>query len=177
MVRPNIEHVGSNAPLSDVQRMSYPNVDSTAPLTGPVYNAHTRIAWSYLPSLRPPALYLLGAGSQLSPVDELEKRTSITGTGPGGSGGRIAARVASVTIPGGHFLPMTNIEGTAEAISNWLGHEIRLYRAREDEFNNLWGGKTVSEKQRLDERTERTLRAWDGRPWPKPNAMPIKCRM
>lgn len=177
LVRPNTDHVGVQESLSDTQRAVYPNVDPDAPLTGPVYNAHSRIAWSYLPGLRPPALYLLGAGSRLSPLNELEERTNITGTGPGGSGGRVAGKVASVTIPGGHFLPMTNVEGTAEAVAEWIRKELERHRMTEKDLYGLWKRQTVAEKQKLEPPVEEMLKSWDGKPWPKVKERGTKSRM
>nr|POE92329.1 abhydrolase domain-containing protein mpah [Quercus suber] len=166
LTRANPDHLGVAHPLTDVERALHPNLDPAAPLTGPVQNPHTRIAWSWLPSLRPATFYLLGAGSQVCPRDELAARTQRTGIDVGGSGG--GARVAARTIPGGHFLPMTNVPGTADAVALWLADHIRWYRRREAELHALWAAQPRAQKQQLSPRTLRVLRDWDGKPWAKP---------
>lgn len=176
LVRPNTEHLGVSK-VSDVQRAIYPNVDPDAPLTGPVYNAPTRIAWSFLPTLRPAALFLLGKGSRLSDPDELEERSNITGVAPGGNGGHAAGKVATVSIPGGHFLPMTNPDGSAAAIAEWLREELHSFRKREDALMKEWDSTTLAEKQKLSTGVEDVLRSWDGKPWAKPKANGKKSRL
>lgn len=166
LLRPNTQHTGTSGKVSDVERALYPNLDPAAPLTGPVNNPFPRISWSHLPNLRPSALYLMGEGSQIVPVKEIAERTKVTGTAPGGSGGVAAGRVKSLTIPGGHFLPMTNVQGTAEATSEWLGAEIRRYRRTEEALMESWKG-SVAEKQKLEPAVETTLKNWDGKPWIK----------
>ncbi|KAK5123050.1 hypothetical protein LTR85_003246 [Meristemomyces frigidus] len=160
--RPNLDHIGE--PISDLQRYTHPDVTPDSPLTGPAYNPHTRAAYSDLESLRPPTLFVLGKGSQICPPNELEHRTSITGKAPGGSGGQSAGRVHSITIAGGHFLPMTNINGTAEETARWLKVRIEGWRCCEAAFTKEWESTTIAERQRLD---HDLLRKWDGKPWDK----------
>nr|POE63080.1 abhydrolase domain-containing protein mpah [Quercus suber] len=168
IMRANPDHLGVAQPLSAAEQAIYPNLDPDARLTAPFYNPHTRIAWSWLPTLRPSTFYLLGQGSQVCPRDQLASRTERTGCDVGGSGGVAAGRVAAQTIPGGHFLPMTNVQGTAEAVAAWLDGQIRWYRQREAQLQDLWGGRQRAEKQKLEPRMTRIIKEWDGTPWAKP---------
>lgn len=175
--RPNIEHSGTSGEVSDLQRALHPNLDPSAPLTGPIYNTHTRITWSLLPTLRPSVLFLLGEGSHMARQEEAAERTRITGSAPGGSGGIAAGRVKTATVAGGHFAPMTNVEGTAEATSTWLGAEIRRYIEREAAVAEVGRDKSVAEKQKLEPAVEKTLKNWDGKPWIKAKTFGEKSRL
>lgn len=177
LIRPNTQHSGLSEMASDVQRASYPNVDPEAPLTGPVYNPHIRIAWSHLLSLRPAAFLILGEGSQITQRGELLDRTRVTGTAPGGSGGVAAGKVKMATISGGHFLPMTNISGTAEATGEWLAVELQRYREREEAIAETWKERSLAEKQKLEPEVEKVLTEWDGKPWVKAKTFSEKSRL
>lgn len=177
LLRPNPQHVMISAPASDVQRHLHPNLDNAAPLTGPGYNPHSRIAWFLLPTLRPSALYLLGEGSHIVTPSEIEERTMMTGTDVGGSGGVAAGNVKSVTVPGGHFLPMTNVQGTAKAVAQYLGDEIEKFRQREEAINADWRGTKLVERQRLGPTALKKFNEWDGKPWAKPEGFTEKSRL
>ncbi|UJO23410.1 Type I acyl-CoA thioesterase [Fulvia fulva] len=177
LTRPNVGHMGVSGELSDAQRAVHPDVDPKAPLTGPVYNPYPRQAWNLLPSLRPCALFVCGEGSRVCRTNEIEERQNLTGTAPGGSGGAAVGKVASVTVPGGHFMPMTNMDGTAEAIASWLRVEVDRYLKRRNEVVGTWMRKDLPEKQKLDVGVEKTLRSWDGKPWAKPEPRVQKSRL
>lgn len=177
LARFNTNHLGVSEPLSDVDRILYPNVDPTAPLTAPVYNAHARMAWNWLPSLRPPALFINGEGSRVCFASEIEQRTHVTGTAPGGSGGVAAGMVASVTIPGGHFLPMINVRGTAEVAAAWLQAEVARHNRLSEQVSEIWRGRSMADRQKLEPGVEQVLNQWDGKPWPKPAGSREKSRL
>lgn len=86
-------------------------------------------------------------------------------------------KVASVTIPGGHFLPMTNMEGTAEAIAPWLQKQINTYHENKAEVFDSWTRKDLASKQKLGASVEQTLKRWDGKPWVKPEISSEKSRV
>ncbi|KAK3678373.1 hypothetical protein LTR78_001670 [Recurvomyces mirabilis] len=169
LIKPNPDHITVAQPVDEDQRYTHPDIQPTAPVTWPFYSPHSQVAYRFLSTLRPPALFLLGEGSQLCDAEELVDRTNATGTAPGGSGGITAGRVKSVTIPGGHFLPMTNVAGTAEGTSRWLAEQIGQCQKREEAFKQRWEVKSLAEKQRLDGRVQEQLKNWDGRPSVKPN--------
>lgn len=177
LIRPNTSHSGTSSSISEAERSLHPNLDPRAPLTGPVYNPFPRIVFSYLPTLRPSAYFLLGEGSRISDANEIAERTKVTGTAPGGSGGVEAGRVKCKTIPGGHFVPMTNVSGTAEAAAEWLEAEIRRFREREEAVEEVWKGRSLAEKQRLEPGVEDLLKKWDGKPWAKAETFSEKSRL
>lgn len=158
--------------LTHIQRHDYPDAHTDSPLLGPIYNPHTRDGYMFLKTLRPRALFVLAQNSRICPPNELEDRTRITGTGPGGSGGVETGNVASVTVPGGHFFPMTNPEGSAQSIAEWLKNSLSKWRQTEDTFQQHWQARSKAEKQRLQPGTVETLKKWDGKPWHNPLAEP-----
>lgn len=170
LARANTEHVIHGLGTCEIQRALHPSLDPEAPLIGPVYNHQPRVAWSWLPSLRPSALFLHGEGSRVCRPDEVEERTRITGTAAGGSGGMAVGRVKTVTVAGGHFAPMTNVEGTAETVGQWLSDEIRFYRRREGMVVDAWREQEIAKKQRHEPAVEKTLKGWNGKPWAKEKA-------
>ena len=168
MVRANLDHHGINdGSLSDAERALFPNVNADAPLTSPVYSPYPREAYSFLPSLRPSALFLHAAGSLICRPEDVVERTRITGTATGGSGGEKAGKVKTVEVEGGHFAPMVKVEGTAECIAGWVGEQVKLWREKEREVVGEWEKNDMARKQRVDPEVERALTQWNGKPWPK----------
>lgn len=170
--RPNPDKVTFEGSVTEAERYQYPDIGTDSPLVSPVYNPHTGQAYRWLPSLRPAALYILGEGSVICPPESLEHRTNITGTGPGGSGGVAAGNVKAVTLNGGHFLPMTNIEGTAETAGEWVAERIEKWRRQEEGFWREWERKSLAEKKKPDGKTEGILRKWNGVPYKNAKALP-----
>ncbi|KAF7193496.1 Abhydrolase domain-containing protein mpaH [Pseudocercospora fuligena] len=152
-------------------RYTHPDVHKDSPLTGPLYMPHTRQAYSFLGSLRPPVQFVLGKGSQICPKDEIEHRTKFRGTLPGGSGGIEAGNVESVIVKGGHFLPMTNPEGAAETVAKFLARRIEAWRKAEAAFMEKWSSQSIAEKQRLQPEEEKAYTA-PFKPWNNPFALP-----
>lgn len=137
-------------------------IDPKVPPSPHDCNTHPKVAWSWLPSLRPSTLFLHCEGSRVTRPEERSARTNITGTAPGGSGGVAAGRVELRDVAGGHFAPMTNVRGTAEAVSGWVGEEMRRFRRREEEVVAGWGEREIGQKQRVDPAVQRAWRRWEG---------------
>ena len=68
LVRPNPDGRGAVTHSPPDDRFSHPDVDPAATLKRPVYQPATRHSYNVPPSLRPPALYVLGKGSQVVPA-------------------------------------------------------------------------------------------------------------
>ena len=126
-------------------------------------NTQPKIAWSWLPTLRPSVLFIHGEGSRVCRPEEIDLRTQITGAGPGGSGGAAAGKVKKLAVAGGHFAPMTNVEGTAEAVGKWIGEEIRAYRRREGEELVELEGQSLAQRQRVEPAVRERWNRWDGK--------------
>lgn len=172
LVRPNPEQLNPAAePLSAQQQYSHPDLDPGAELMAPAYNSPSRLAYSFLPSLRPSTLYINGKGSQIAPPETLHERTRVTGSGIGGSGGVECGRVCSVEVKGGHFLPMTNPSGTAVAVMDWLVPQLEEWKELEAAWAEQWSRKTLQQKQSLPPETVKLYQEWDGKPW---NAKPAR---
>lgn len=171
LVRANVKHAWVVGDMTDDQRYTHPDVHKDSPLTGPLYMPHTRQAYGFLGSLRPPVQFVLGKGSQICPKEEIEHRVRFTGTLSGGSGGIDAGNVESVTVKGGHFLPMTNPQGAAEEVAGFLARRIEAWRKAEAAFMERWSSQSNAEKQRLQPEEEK---AYTGpfKPWSNPFALP-----
>lgn len=172
LTRPNLNHVGVAAPVDHKQRYTHPDVHKESPLTGPFYNSATRQGYFFLGTLRPPALFVLGKGSKICPPDELEHRTKYTGTKAGGSGGVAAGNVESVSIKGGHFLPMTNVKGTSEVTASFIAKRLGIWKETEAEFQQRWAAQSMAQRQRIQPEEENAMRRWDGKSWKNPHLHP-----
>lgn len=150
---------------------SSPSLDTTNPApsrptheTPHEVSTHPRLAWSYLPTLRPSVYFLHGTGSRVTRPDERPQRTAITGTAPGGSGGEAAGRVGSGEVEGGHFAPMTRPQGTAGVVGTWVAEEVGRWERREEGVRGAegWEGMGTAEKQRVGRGMGETWRRWEG---------------
>lgn len=165
LIRPNLDVESTNSPPSLSDLLKHPDLNPRAEITAPIYTSPTNLAMSWLPSLRPPVLYIYGKGSQVVPADAIPKREAITGAGVGGSGGRRLGQVRAVTLEGGHMLPMTNPAGTAAEAARFLAGLFEEWRGRERAWRVERAGKTLGEKQSLDPAVLQVYSKWDGKPW------------
>ena len=170
--RPNLNRLSVDGVLEGVDRYTHPDVHVRSPFTSPFYNPSTREAYAYLGSLRPPAQFILGKGSKIAPPGDTDLRTKFTGTQAGGSGGVDSGNVEEVIVPGGHFLPLTNPQGTAEAAAGFLAKRIRMLTEVEGQFSAAWYKRSLAEKQRLTREESEMYRSWNGKPWDNRHALP-----
>ena len=148
-LRPNYEGYGVDG--KPVNRATHADIDVTRPRLYPFYRAEAPSIYQRLPELRPGALYIFGETSVVSFGHMNEEKAVRTGTGTGGSGGRAEGRVKAVTLSGvGHLIPMEAVERTADAIAEWFGAEMVLFRKQEQAYR-MWTEKTLKEKQDIDE--------------------------
>ncbi|SPO04889.1 related to host-specific AK-toxin Akt2 [Cephalotrichum gorgonifer] len=112
----------------------------------PFYRPEPSLTLSRLPSLRPGVLYVLGETSNVSDPVITRDRERVTGTGRGGSGGRMR----SVTLKGrGHLIPMEVPGECAALAAEWMGEELgRWARGEGAEFEE-WRARDAREKTRL----------------------------
>ncbi|KAB8067224.1 Alpha/Beta hydrolase protein [Aspergillus leporis] len=101
----------------------------------PVYRPEGRSTFSRLPSLRPSALWVLGAKTFLY-LDEIREGIRICGEGTGGSGGVSQGKVKEVTLRGrSHLFPFEDVIQTAKHCGDWIAGEMGKYRESEHEWN------------------------------------------
>lgn len=117
----------------------------------PFYRPEPLQVFNRLPELRPSVLYVFGEKSELSPIQERQKKMSRTGTGVGGSGGAAAGRVKEVVLDCGHLVAMERVTQCADAIVPFLGAELELWRREKEEFEKYWKQKTRREQITIDE--------------------------
>ena len=90
-------------------------------------------AFRNLPFLRPSVLWMFGGKSQMSTADAIEDTSSRTGTGTGGSGGRVRAKVATVVFEDhGHLVPFEKPRDCTRHAAEWFGKQLEQYRADEE---------------------------------------------
>ncbi len=84
----------------------------------------------------------------------------ITGTGVGGSGGVEEGRVAQVVLEGvGHLVAMECVDGTAEAVVDWLGKEIERVNRKTAVYEKEWvNGVGERDKVVVDEEWKRNIK-------------------
>ena len=148
-LRPNYEAYGVNG--NPVNRATHADLDVSRERLYPFYRAEAPSIYKRLPELRPSVLYIFGETSAVSSSETDEKKVARTGTGVGGSGGAAEGRVKGVTLPNvGHLVPMEDVGGTADAMAEWIVGEVVRFREEEREWEK-WRGKTLREKQEIDE--------------------------
>lgn len=118
----------------------------------PFYRPETATTSERLPSLRPGALYLFGADSEVCPEPVRREKMEMTGAGLGGSGGAAKGRVAEFTFEGrGHLIPMEVPGACARHAAAWMGPQLEGWRRDEAEYNRWARMKSLREKQTIDE--------------------------
>ncbi|KAF7596543.1 hypothetical protein BBP40_001417 [Aspergillus hancockii] len=104
-----------------------------------VYRPEGRSTFYRLPSLRPSALWMLGAETFLC-LDEMREGIRICGGGTGGSGGVSQGKVKEVTLPGrSHLFPFEDVRQTAKHCADWIANEMGNYQDLEQEWNKKRG--------------------------------------
>lgn len=170
-LRPNYGGSGEGEEGTSIDRETHADLDPQAPINYPFYRPEPARIFRSLPHLRPSALYVLASDSYVSGVDPTLNQLKIetTGTGVGGSGGVQHGRVKAVNLKNtGHMIPLERPTQTATLVADWITQEINRWKKSQDEFDRLWKGKSLKEKQSLDQ----TWKAWmGGRPGAKTSMM------
>ena len=87
-----------------------------------------------------------------------QDKLDFTGVGVGGSGGVAAGRVKSVVVKNaGHLLAMEAVDECADQAAEWIGSEVRRWRAEEEELSAEWRKKSRIEKATVDEEWKRNV--------------------
>jgi pimeloyl-ACP methyl ester carboxylesterase len=136
-----------------LNRRTHPDLTPGPEPQSPFYRGESILVFHQLPHLRPAVLYLFGKQSFLSLPDLIEDKMSMTGVGPGGSGGRKEGRVKQITLEDtGHLIPMEKVGETAGYIASWLRDELVRWKANEKLTEEEWEGKTGAGRSILSER-------------------------
>ncbi|KAK4463858.1 Alpha/beta hydrolase family-domain-containing protein [Cladorrhinum samala] len=105
-----------------------------------------------LPGLRPGALWVFGAKSEVNPPEVRQEKLELTGVGVGGSGGAKKGRVEAVTIEGyGHLVPMERTDDCAKYAADFIVKDLKYWREEQREFDEVWKVKEDKKKWMLDE--------------------------
>ena len=122
------------------------------PFPFPFYRSEGTAVLTALPRVRPSVLWVFGGDSDVSLPESRREKLALCGTGPGGSGGVAAGRVAEVVVEGrGHLFPMEVPGLCADHAAPWIARELRRWRAAEREYEE-WTRRPLREKSTLSER-------------------------
>lgn len=134
----------------------------------PFYRGESTIVFNQLPALRPSVFYVFGEKSFLTDDAIIEEKLAKTGSGVGGSGGRVEGRVDSVMVQdAGHLIPMEKVEESADHIGKWIGKEMVRFWDWEKKTEEEWGNKKGIERSVLSERYVEELNKLMARSKPK----------
>ncbi|KAI1842043.1 hypothetical protein JX266_011798 [Neoarthrinium moseri] len=118
----------------------------------PFYRAEGPRILRKLPEVRPSVLFVAGGTSDLSTPEKRRLRLETCGTGPDGSGGARAGRVAEVLMEGrGHLFPMEVPGESAGHAAAWIGAEMARWRREQAEYDDWAAQKTLREKSTMDD--------------------------
>ena len=133
-LRPNFEprqpilEGGGNPGPSRAERLYSPDRDFDQQSIFLFYRPEIRIAFEYLPFLRPSVLYMAGAWSAMSGPEANAEKVERTGIGLRGSGGVKFGQVEQhVLEDAGHMLPFEKATACAEVAAEWLGRKLGQY--------------------------------------------------
>ncbi|KAF9891238.1 hypothetical protein FE257_004802 [Aspergillus nanangensis] len=122
----------------------------------PFYRPEPSHVFRRLPELKPSVLYVFAKFSIISNATARQEKMKMTGTGVGGSGGR----VQEVTLPGGHLVPFEQVIECATACAAFCDTELSIWEVERQKFRQRWDAKTRGEKIVVDDRwMEHTMRS------------------
>jgi len=123
----------------------------------PFYRPEPPTTLEKLDRLRPSALYIFGAESDVSDLESQKLKLQITGTGVGGSGGLKEGRVKGVTLDGvGHLVVMEASKKCADATADWLGQEVKKFAVERQQYKE-WAKQSITAKSTLSEEWKRRI--------------------
>ena len=155
-LRPNYE--GSGHEGRPVDRKKHPDVDPGLETIYPFYRPEGPKTFFRLPEVRPSVLYVFGELSYLSSPEAIETKLKQTGIGVGGSGGAENGKVKGLTLKNvGHLVAMEAVQECADAAAEWIGNEIQIWKAEEQEHRKKWMARTLVQKQTVDAEWEERI--------------------
>jgi pimeloyl-ACP methyl ester carboxylesterase len=101
----------------------------------PFYRPEAVNTFMHMPNLRPGVVFILGGQSSVIGDDDARRRTEITGTGLGGSGGVASGRVLEVVHDKyGHFIPLEVPGFCSQHAADFLKGELDIWMAEAREY-------------------------------------------
>ncbi|KAI2615391.1 prolyl aminopeptidase-like protein [Hypoxylon sp. NC1633] len=118
----------------------------------PFYRSEGSTVLQQLPHVRSSVLWVFGEASDVNlPPSTRSETVKRCGSGPNGSGGVGAGRVAELTLKGrGHLFPMEIPSVCAEHAATWIGREMNHYRESEREYEE-WTRLPLDEKSSVSQ--------------------------
>ncbi|QSZ30173.1 hypothetical protein DSL72_004693 [Monilinia vaccinii-corymbosi] len=134
-----------------------PDLHPQSPMQYPLYRPEQFNTFIRLPQLRPSVLYIYGGTSNVCEPSFRAQHLSITGSGHGGSGGAKEGKVQAMVLEGiGHLVAQEAVEQCADALTPWIGQELKRWRKEQEEYIE-WTKKSLVEKQTLSEEWKRRV--------------------
>ncbi|MCJ1443775.1 MAG: hypothetical protein MMC23_004275 [Stictis urceolatum] len=165
--RPRVE-LKPDEPPSREERLLAPDVDHRAEGKFLSYRPEMRVAFEYLPFVRPSVLYVFGGRGRMSTPELRAAKMERTGTGLGGSGGKSVGRVKEVVFEKWfHLFPLEHLRETAGVMAAWLAERVQEWEWDEEFLAGYERGKSSrgmlevsqewKDKARLPQRAERMV--------------------
>lgn len=127
----------------------------------PFYRPEAVNTFLRMPNLRPGVIFILGGQSNVIGDDDAIKRTEITGTGLGGSGGVAAGRVKEIVHEKyGHFIPLEIPGFCAQHAAEFIKKELDIWVAEEKEYGE-WTKKALVDKVTVSQEYKKHLGVTD----------------
>ncbi|KAJ4993141.1 toxin biosynthesis [Stagonosporopsis vannaccii] len=118
----------------------------------PFYRSEPAKVFELLPELRPSTLYVFGKNSELSDPQERNLKMHRTGSGIGGSGGKLAGRVEQRILDCGHLVAMERVQQCAESISKFFAKELTRYQVEFGARSRYLGSQERLQRITIDQR-------------------------
>lgn len=165
-LRPNFDGQGIDG--KPLNRKDLPDYNPAMPALGNFYRSEGPATYLRLGELRPSALYVFGEESDIGKPEGPMQKVPLTGAGVGGSGGEKEGKVKAVTYEKvGHLIAMEAVDRLAEDSAQWIGREIKAWRADQEELSRTWRSRPKRERQMVDELWKEKIGGPPGKPKPK----------
>jgi hypothetical protein len=114
----------------------------------PFYRPEPPRVFRRLPEIKPSVLYIFGEQSELASPTARQDKMELTGSGVGGSGGRLHDRVKQTVLPCGHLIPMERVMECAISSASFIHDELTRWEAEV---------KALKQRRKQSPRSERIV--------------------
>jgi hypothetical protein len=141
-------------------KLKIPNIHPEHETKTPFYRSEPRAAFLMLQNLRPASLFVWGELSPISPEAQRKHLVDVTGTGQLGSGSKKLGRVEKAFVKANHNPQTEKVDECAAITAEWITKEWKRSKDEEEKFKLEWGNKTGAQRQRLDDKWFKEMKAY-----------------